>query len=242
MLQEKTLPLHVKAEMRARDAGASSYDSHLSGRFYTEVTPTLNEIGNLSGKRVIEHGAGTGRFTQVLSKTSDLYLASDISVESLRVLSGKDIPPNVGLICADATSLRVREAFFHIALALQVIEHMPTPDIRATFYLNVSTSLKLGGSFIASVYHQDMRRTLKGEPVDGIHENKIPFHFFSVSEFSSELRRHFSRVSSRPIDITLPLEKRLRLPQSIEGLISRMCEYIPILNMYGHLVLAKAVK
>ena len=103
-------------------------------------------------------------------------------------------------------------------------------------------TLKAGGVFVASVYHQDARRRIGGQPADGLHPNGIPFHFFSPGEFRQELRTFFGDVRARPIDITLPLEKRLHLPDRLEGLISRISERVPLLNQFGHLILAKARK
>jgi SAM-dependent methyltransferase len=238
-LHEK-LPQHLIDEMKARDAEASTYDSHLSDRYYREMVSTIAAIGDLRDKSVIEYGAGTGRFTDVLSGSSRLFLASDISLESLYVLARKNRSHNVGLVCGDAVALHTAPEFFDVALALQVIEHMPALEIRSGFYEEVRSTLKKGGFFVASVYHQDLRRMLTRKPIDGRHENGIPFHFFSTQEFKKELQKVFGSVKARPIDITLPLEKRLGLPPKAEGYISRICEYIPFLSTYGHLVLAKA--
>lgn len=240
MTEQDTLPPHLVSEMKARDSEAKTYDAHLAHRYHREIEPTLREIGSLKNKNVIEYGAGTGRFTELLSQESGLFLATDISLESLYVLTHKNIPRSVGLVCADATAFPTAPSFFDAALALQVIEHMPAPSIRERFYKLTKITLKPGGFFVASVYHQDLRRILHRQPIDGAHANGVPFHFFSVHEFQFELRRVFKNVRARAIDIVLPLEKRLRFPERLQGMISRICEYIPLVNKYGHLVLAKA--
>ena len=242
LVESERIPMHLEREMHVRNADAPTYDAHLAERYYREMPTTLAEIGSLTGKMVIEYGAGTGRFTEKLSQQAAFFLASDISLTSLHVLAGKNISDTVGLVCSDATAFRTADSFFDVALALQVIEHMPTPLIRERFYQSIRSTLKQGGVFVASVYHQDLRRIMSGKPVDGTHPNGIPFHFFSVGQFKMELGKFFDGVRARPIDITFPFEGRLHFSQRAQGIISSIGEHIPLLNRFGHLVLAKAYK
>jgi phenylalanyl-tRNA synthetase alpha subunit len=56
----------------------------------------------------------------------------------------------------------------------------------------------------------------------------------------SELKRRVLEEELKntpPIDITLPFEVRLGLSKELGGKISIFCEHIPLLNLFGHLVL-----
>lgn len=241
-LEQEKLEPFLKHEMHERDSYAHKYEKHFTDRFHREMVPTQKCVGPLTGKAVIEYGAGTGRFTELLAKESRLYLASDMSLESLRILAQKDIPDTVGLVCAESASFKTANGFFDVAVALQLIEHMPHRPMRDTFYATVYDTLTTRGFFVASVYHQNMRRILKRMSKDGAHPNGISYHFFSVQEFCKELQSHFKKVTGHPIDITLPLEKRFGFSSETEGEISQALEHVPVLNMFGHLVLAKASK
>jgi len=240
LLDEEGLPSLTRREMGERDKQAIGYDSHFSDRQYREVAPVLREVGSVSGKRVIEYGAGTGRITEQLSQNAELYLASDVSLESLLVLAGKELPSSVGLVCAEATALSTAEDFFDIAVAFQLIEHITQRSDRERLYGAVARALVPGGVFVASVYHQSLRRRVRRLLPDGEHANGIPYHFFRVAEFRSELVPHFVRAFARPIDIMLPLERRLGLSAPMEGIVSQVLEKVPVLNQFGHLILAKA--
>lgn len=241
LLDRAALDPRMEAEERARDRDARSYDAHFAARNEREIPSVRRCVGSLKGKAVIEYGAGTGRFTEALSPGTRLYLASDMSHASLAVLARKDLPDTVGLAWAEATALRARESFFDVAVALQLVEHIPG-SLRGRFYESVSRTLVAGGFFVASVYHQDVRRMLRGQSKDGTHPNGIYFHRYSAGEFRRELGERFRVTDIHPIDIMLPLEGRLALSPRIQGAISRLCERVPPLNRFGHLVLAKAYK
>src|SRR3989344_6902163 len=126
------------SEIKARDLDAFRYDGKFSQRFYKEVLPTIKALGQTNGKNIIEYGCGTGRFTEIFSKDSNWYLATDFSLESLKIASKKIDSPKIGLVLADSITISTKDSFFDAALALQLIEHIPTWDQRADFFENIS--------------------------------------------------------------------------------------------------------
>ena len=230
------------SEIRARDLDAFRYDGKFSQRFYKEVLPTMKALGKTNGKKVIEYGAGTGRFTEIFSKDADWYLVTDFSLVSLKITAKKIDSPKTGLVLANSTTIHTKESFFDVALALQLIEHIPTEEGRSIFFDNIKSTLKKEAVFVSSTYHQDLRRILKKEVKTGKHSGGIFFHNFSVSELKSEIKKHFKIVKAHPIDIALPFEIRLQFSPKIGGLIEMFAEQMPLINKFGHLVLVKAIK
>lgn len=230
------------SEIKARDLDAFRYDGKFSQRFYKEVLPTIKSLGKTNGKNIIEYGCGTGRFTEIFSKDADWYIATDFSLESLKITAKKIDSHKTGLVLADSITLETRESFFDGALALQLIEHIPTVEQRGVFFENIKSTLKNGAIFVSSTYHQDLRKILKKEAKTGKHSGGIFFYNFSVSELKSEIGNYFKVVQAHPIDIALPFEMRFHLEPKTGGLIESVAERIPFVNKFGHLIIIKAVK
>ena len=232
----------VLTEKVARDNFAGSYDSKLFSRYDKEIPSTLNNVGNLRGKRCVEYGCGTGRITSHLTDAKVL-VAVDFSVESLRILSAKlKGRINIGLVVADVAHLKTRANFFNVAVSAQVFEHLPTAKLRQEFLGNVSKTLITGGWLVLTAYYFDLRRRLGGRPQEGKHRSGIFYHYFTQAEIIEEFSRQLKIEKLKPIDITLPLESRLGLNKLCGGVISRLAERIPGLRNLGHLILVKAVK
>jgi SAM-dependent methyltransferase len=232
-----------KSEIHSRDASAHHYDCRLAPRFEKEVVSTLRTIGNVEGKKVIEYGAGTGRLTKEYAGKAGQVIASDFSFRSLEILA-ENLPKasNVGLVCADATSLKLSPNTFDIAIATQFYEHLPSAELRAAFLDGCSTALVRGGVYVSTTYHYEFRMRMKGVPQEGMHQTGIFYHYFTEAELLRDLSPYFDVVNRRPIDITLPFEARLRLPFRLGGMISRFCERVPIIRNFGHLLLVLAKK
>ena len=228
----------MQDEIKARDQESFVYDQRLQSRYQKEIPSTLTKLGNLKDKKVIEYACGTGRITTEIVKDCKFLLASDFSLQSLIVLSKKlENSSNIGLILADVTQLKTKSNFFDIALATQFLEHIPKEEQRENFFNNVYDTLKKGGRLVLSVYHQDLRRVIRKEPKEGLHKTKIFFHYFSSKELRKDVGRLFKIIDLHPIDITMPLEVRLKLPD-----LSRFVEKIPFLNKLGHLLIVNAKK
>lgn len=241
MLKEKTsLPDIQKSEMQVRDKEAKEYDRRLSSRYYREVVSTINTIGDVDGRRVVEYGCGTGRVTEHFRGTPSQLLLVDFSLDSLRILQKKEKIKNAGLVCADASRFVTKKNHFDIAVSIQFLEHVPEVKNRKLFLRNVKRTLKPEGRFICSVYHHDIRRRIRGLPKEGVHNGGIYFYYFNMNETYRLFRSCFADVSIRPIDIQLPLTERLKIPQKIRGYISRFLEHVPAFNELGHLLLIDA--
>lgn len=235
LLDEKTLYEEAKKEIPSRRQEASTYDKRLSSRYYKEVPSTMDPLKLQSGFNVIDYGCGTGRISSELHDTD--VLGIDISLESLKVFNNKETKlKSLGLVCADATNFYVKDNSFDRALSSQVYEHIPTEKRRIKFLENVNKALKPGGIFVATMYHYNIRRRIYGESKENYHPSGILYHYFGIKELSIEFEKVFEVISINPIDITLPLEARLKLSPKFGGIISRISERLPVLNRFGHLL------
>lgn len=229
----------MKQEVMARDAGAAKYDERLSPRFYTEIKPTLKLLGSVVGQKVLEYGAGTGRLTAHLTG-AELVVAVDFSFSSLQLLGQKKVNSPLALICADATQVKFSAGAFDRVVATQLIEHIPTLDLRARFYALIKRHLAPSGFFLATVYHQEFRRRRAYQPVEGEHKGGIFYHYFAAAEWRSELGSVFSNVRVGYMDLTWPLVSRLRLPPRLNGFLSALGASLPLIRQLSHLLWAKA--
>lgn len=241
MLNEGTLYREAKREICSRDSEAVTYDERLRPRYEKEIPSTLNLLNPWAGQTILDLGCGTGRVS------SELYgaelLGVDMSLSSLKVFQQKTLNlKSLGLVCADATNFRIKPSAFSQVLSSQVYEHIPTRERRIAFLKLVKESLSPDGIFVATVYHYDLRRYLRKESKEGYHPSGIFYHYFDSEKLRAEFNEVFKAVSVRPIDITLPFEGNLGLSCRMSGNLSRICEYIPIVRQFGHLLLSKAQK
>lgn len=233
----------MHAEIGARDKEAAIYDQKLSTRYYKEIPSTLKVIGPCQDKKIIEYGCGTGRLTIEIAPKCSQLLAIDFSQESLLILAKKLAgQQNIGLVLADSTQVKTAHQYFDTALSFQFLEHVIDKDRRAIWLSRVCDTLKNNGQFISTVYHYDLRRRIKKEIQEGRHSSGIFFHYFLAREIKTEFKKYFKIKKIHPIDITLPLESRLKLPAHIAGQLSRISEQIPFINQLGHLLIIYARK
>lgn len=240
---QSDLPDIMKDEIEARDREAESYDERLSTRYQKEIPSTIGALGKLKDKKVIEYGCGTGRITEKIVAKAGLVLANDFSLNSLRFLAKKlENRKNVGLVLADSVQLKTSEKYFDVACSFQFLEHVPTSGKRNNFVENNFNTLADDGISVSSVYHFDLRRQKNNLSKEGTHNSGIFFHYFDSQEVEDEFKKTFTQVKVWPIDITLPLEARIKLPAKLAGVLSRFFEKIPYINKFGHLLLVKAKK
>lgn len=239
--QQKVAAVQEK-EIAARDEEADRYDKRLAKRYHKEVISTLRELGDVRGAHILEHGAGTGRLTKEYVKDAGTVVAVDFSLRSLQVFAEAINTENIALIHADAVTLRTAPEYFSLVLATQLYEHIPTILMRRQFLEHIKETLQSGGSYISTTYHYDLRMRRLKAPKEGMHPTGIFFHYFSVPEISLEIAEALQIKKIFLIDITLPFEARMKLSPSIGGYLSRIAERVPVLSLFGHLILCVAKK
>lgn len=209
-------------------------------RYYREILPTLKELGTIRGDNLIEYGCGPGRFTARLSHGWSI-LAIDFSHCSLALLAEKlNDYSNCGLVLADASYFVTRPGFFQAAMALQLLEHIPTREKRRQFLRNLTNSLVPGGTFVCSVYHHSIKHRFRGEPAEGYHPSGIFYHRFSKQEIKREFDGIFTLLKVTIIDIKRPFEARINLPSIVERMLNWSLRHLPLVKYFGRLILVKA--
>ncbi|MFA4891607.1 MAG: class I SAM-dependent methyltransferase [Candidatus Gracilibacteria bacterium] len=134
---------------------APLYDSGLSRLDSFEKDELIKLVGNISNKRVLDLGCGTGRIAQTLKRRVGAagahFTLVDISEEMLRI--AKNRLPDVDIVHADMTALPLKDDTFDIAIAAFVIVHIPTKNLPKVFD-EVARVLKPGGTFILTNINQ----------------------------------------------------------------------------------------
>lgn len=235
---ESKLEQQLRNERAIRSANASKsawYENEYSS---TELIPTLNALSAGQGQTILELGCGDGRYTVLLADQCQWVLAVDFSLESLRILQLRlEDTRNVALVHGDITTMKVGAESFDRVLST-LVSNLPTREHRNGMYRLAGDALKLSGRFVFSTHHHGFWQMLRGEAKSGRYELSGIYRYnFTVSECTAEARRYFESIKARPIQIYLPLARRLRLPLVT---LSRFLEPIPLINKLGELILCTA--
>lgn len=110
------------------DTIASDFDQIMNpydvGRRLDIVFDELLRPGELVGKRLLDVGAGTGRFSQRAAALGARVSATDIGTNLLRQIRGRT---PARLFAADACDLAVASGSFDVVVSSECIEHTPDP-------------------------------------------------------------------------------------------------------------------
>jgi ubiquinone/menaquinone biosynthesis C-methylase UbiE/uncharacterized protein YbaR (Trm112 family) len=189
----KEATVRKRSEMRARDAQVEDYDRmwYLSLFGKVETPLTLSHLSLERTHLLLEAGCGTGRMTRAFAARCERLVSADFSWESLRACSRKlrqSGVTNVDLIQADICQLPLRSNAFDRVASCQVLEHIPTPESRATAVEELSRVLKDSGRLVLSAYQYSLLTRLFGEK-EGQHEGGIYFYRFARQELQALLSR-----------------------------------------------------
>jgi SAM-dependent methyltransferase len=93
------------------------------------------QIGDVSGLRVLEVACGRGGYVRELTRAGAYVTGCDFSHTALRAAFAKllaaEIPPTAALIQADAQNLPFAEDSFDLLVSCETVEHLP--DIQRAF-------------------------------------------------------------------------------------------------------------
>jgi len=128
---------------------ASDYDA-IRGDEVVERTfwvPALREVGRLGpGDRILDLGAGTGRFSQHLASFARV-VATDASRDMLAQAQAKgDFP----LVLGDAQRLPFRAEAFDAAVAVMVLHHLPDIGVATRELARVARRVVIGTADMAN--------------------------------------------------------------------------------------------
>lgn len=118
-------------------------------------------LGDVSGKKILDAGAGTGRLSVLLSKKGADVTALDVSEEMLEVLHKKN--RKIITVVGDAESLPFSENSFDMVVAAFLIVHLKEPKY---FFDEAYRVLKDGGYlFVTNINQKEppIVKTKEGE-------------------------------------------------------------------------------
>lgn len=154
MHRKRTFKTHLHDSEKGYDKYASSYDKKAAFLNSFERGAIENLIGDLSGKTILDVGAGTGRVFDLLRKRGTLLNAKeihamDISRNMLGILKKKH--PQTAIAHGDMLAMPYEDDSFDIAVAAFAIVHLKSLE---TFFNEIYRILKPGGVFIVTNVNQ----------------------------------------------------------------------------------------
>lgn len=114
-----------------------------------EKGQALSLLGDITGKKILDVGAGTGRLSIPLQRTGGEVVACDVSAEMLKVLARKN--RHIKTVVGEAESLPFPDNSFDIVTAAFLIVHLKNPT---RFFDEVYRVLKDGGLFLVTNVNQ----------------------------------------------------------------------------------------
>jgi SAM-dependent methyltransferase len=240
MLEEDALDPESRHERRKRDEEAARYHTFVADEITSEMEmqPTIAALRARRDAACFELGCGTGRYTVRLARMCGAVLAVDFSGESLAILArGLDADAPVGLVQADVARLRLAPRSFHCGLST-LVSNLPTAAIRTAMYRLAAEALQPDGRFVFGTHFYGLLQRLRRVPRAGAYTvGGIYRRCFDRREIRAEVRPYFRHVAARPVQIPVPLARRLGL--SVVGL-SRLLGYVPGVSELGNLLLVEA--
>lgn len=112
------------------DTFADNYDESRYGTENQKLLDTsakmvvLDLLGNIEGKNILDCGCGTGRFTNIFTRSGANAKGVDISKNMLRIAKRKI--PSATFINGDVFRLPFKEKEFDIVVCSQVLTHLHT--------------------------------------------------------------------------------------------------------------------
>lgn len=205
-----------------------------------EMYPTIDSLAADGSHSLLELGCGDGRYTTALADRFKWILAVDFSLAALRRLQTRVVGrSNIALVRADISTLKLCPGSFDRALST-LVSNLPTPEHRRSMYTLAGKAVRENGRFVFSTHnHGFWPRALGKKKSERYEAGGIFRHNMTPKDCKSEAGRFFQNVKAWPIQIHLPLSRRLKFPLYRT---SRALEHVPVLGSFGMIALCMAEK
>jgi ubiquinone/menaquinone biosynthesis C-methylase UbiE len=137
-----------KRTTRTFDKASGEFDAARPGPW-----PSIKEMGSLTGKRVLDLGAGTGRNSGYFLESGASVVAADVSMGMLRVLARKaGAGQPIDLVRCDAVSLPFEDSVFDAVAFIAALHHIPDGGGRRVALGEVERVTVDGGVVLITVW------------------------------------------------------------------------------------------
>lgn len=120
-----------------------------------EIATVLRHLGANAGDVVLDAGCGVGRLTLPLAERVRSVIAVDITpgyVETLERYAADAGYTNITATCSDLSDLPVDAGTIDKAVAIEVLQHVPSQSLRADAVRRLHQCLRPGGRIIVVGY------------------------------------------------------------------------------------------
>jgi ubiquinone/menaquinone biosynthesis C-methylase UbiE len=133
------------------DRWALTYDSQPNALIIIEEDSTLNLIGNVRNKKVLDIGCGTGRYCELLAKRGARVVGIDPSLKMLEYAKRKIAHDcRFELYCRRVEDIELPSSHFDIVVSALTFGHIPHLNL---VMKEVSRVIKKGGRLVVSDIH-----------------------------------------------------------------------------------------
>lgn len=184
----------VEQATRDRQAGLYDWWMRINVPSWKEWRVLRRLIQRVSPGVALELGCGTGRLSLELARHGHRVIAVDRSWKSLQVAQSKlaahGVADSALLVQADLSEAPVKPRAFDLGVSAQVLEHLPSDELRVRAVALFAESLRPGGALAVSVYEWRQGALVHGAK-EGAHAGGIYYYRFSRDEISRLLEPHF---------------------------------------------------
>lgn len=141
--------IQVYNSAQGYNLAAKEYDKKIDYLNSFENKQAIPLLGDIAGKKVLDVGAGTGRFTFMLREQRAEVTALDVSEKMLEEIGRKN--KHIQTIVGDAENLPFKDGEFDVVTAAFLIVHLKNPT---RFFDEVYRALKSDGLFLVTNINQ----------------------------------------------------------------------------------------
>jgi SAM-dependent methyltransferase len=212
--------------------------------FKIETEAVLRRLKPTSGDHILDAGCGIGRITEKILDCGASVVATDFSRSRLEVFRSRIKPYHqVEFALADVNHMPLRPDRFSKIISTQVLEHIPTSELRRAFLAKLHDLLIPGGSVVLTLYNYDRDKQKRGFPREGFHDSGIFYHCYDSAELRSDLQGFEIREICAIRHLLPGTYKYFPRLGWLGRLMDHSLERIPVISLqYGILLLAYAVK
>ncbi len=208
-----------------------------------EEAAVLRCLAGLRRGRILDAGCGVGRMSLRLLRRGHEVVALDFAAGRLLHLRAlADGRPQLNCAVAELTHAPLRACHFDAVVCLQVLEHLPTPELRQALLDRLRLALLPGGRLVLTVYNYNRARRRAGAP-DARHDSGIFYHCYTETELRQDLHG-FRSLRLRGLVCRLPAAYRLLGHAGVLGRRLDRALTLPgwLARGWAHLWLVQAVK